>query len=676
MSQSAALYPGKWHGRSYYFGFHHDLHVDPDDKDIGANSDANALASMLALTGADFVQTDGKGHPGYTSWLSQVPTASVAPGIVRDPLLAWRAAAQKLGLPLHCAYSGIFDKAAGAKHPDWCILDKDGQPVTTPGWYGTPGAGDRMCPRSPYVDEIMLPHLFELIDRYGIDGFWIDGDLWAMETCYCDRCRRAFTEKTGIADPPREVTDPNWPAWWNFTRESFEAYVTHYCDAVHRHKAGAVIASNWFQGFRCPGAPLAPTDWISGDALGNGRDGFEGIDTLRLDPRFISTRGKPWDLMLWAFYGGMRETTAMKPVEMLQQQAATILACGGNLQTCENPFIGERSGRLVEWRVRRLGKLAEFVKQRQALCQDTQTIPQIAVLHSEHHFRAAQKATNLFFGVDVAAARGAALSLIECQYGVDILDEWALLPRQGKPSLADFPVVVAPEQDDMSAEMVQALKQYVYGGGNLLVSGARAWPRFGGEFLGVSAGVLVADAIYHVPAQDESIAVKSAPWRLVDVTTAQPLGALGKTPHLGEQLLPNPAAAINQAGKGRVAYIPYDVFREYDRTRYAPVRQFIQGVVRALGGPLAIDVAAPGCVDLVLRQKDGRLILHLINQAESRYHAVPGVGPVTIRMSLSEKPQKLYRAFEEGEIAWKYAEGMLTVEIPKVHVHAALVVEK
>ena len=49
-----------------------------------------------------------------------------------------------------------------------------------------------MCPRSRYADELMIPQLLELIDRYGVDGFWIDGDLWAMEPCYCDRCREAF----------------------------------------------------------------------------------------------------------------------------------------------------------------------------------------------------------------------------------------------------------------------------------------------------------------------------------------------------------------------------------------------------------------------------------------------------------------------------------------------------
>src|SRR5208337_1248965 len=124
---------------------------------------------------------------------------------------------------------------AGAKHPEWCVVGPDGKPVNAT-WLGvaSPG-GDRMCPRSGYVDELMIPQLIELIDRYEVDGFWIDGDLWAMPPCYCQRCRKAFREQTGIAEPPKGPGDPNWVAWWNFTRESLEQYVAHYCDAMHRH---------------------------------------------------------------------------------------------------------------------------------------------------------------------------------------------------------------------------------------------------------------------------------------------------------------------------------------------------------------------------------------------------------------------------------------------------------
>ena len=119
---------------------------------------------------------------------------------------------------------------------------------------------------------------------------------------------------------PTETDDPDWPAWLNFTRESFEQYVTRYCDAVHAHEPGVLVCSNWLQTFRCPGEPKVPTDWISGD-----NSAVFGLDSSRSQARFISTRGKPWDLMIWAFYAsGMRERTlprTFKPVQMIQQEA-------------------------------------------------------------------------------------------------------------------------------------------------------------------------------------------------------------------------------------------------------------------------------------------------------------------------------------------------------------------
>jgi hypothetical protein len=41
--------------------------------------------------------------------------------------------------------------------------------------------------------------------------------------------------------------------------------------------------------------------------------------------------------------------------------------------------------------------------------------------------------------------------------------------------LAEFPVVVVPEQDKMSDAMVLALQDYVRGGGGLLISGPAAF---------------------------------------------------------------------------------------------------------------------------------------------------------------------------------------------------------
>ena len=95
-----APYRGRWYGPTRYFGFHHDTHVMAGDRDIGAQADPEQLVPMLKLTGADFVQTDSKGHPGYTCWPSETPGASVGPGVVKDSVRG--CARQPRGSVCHC----------------------------------------------------------------------------------------------------------------------------------------------------------------------------------------------------------------------------------------------------------------------------------------------------------------------------------------------------------------------------------------------------------------------------------------------------------------------------------------------------------------------------------------------------------------------------------------------
>jgi len=660
---------GQWHGKKYYFGMHYDIHANTKDTDIGTRCSPRDLVPIFKLMKPDFVQTDCKGHAGYTSWFSKVPTATVSPGVVKDALQGWRVATRKLGLPLHCHYSGVWDKAAGAKYPDWCVKGPDGKPP------GNPPVNEKMCMRGPYLDELMIPQLKELIDRYDVDGFWVDGELWGVEPCYCERCRKEFTARTGIAEPPTKETDPNWSKWWNFNRESFEEYVTRYCDAVHKHKPGVLVCSNWLQSFKNPGEPKVPTDWISGDNVW-----MWGLDGSRCEARFLSTRGKPWDIMLWSFYCAHGQDVpespwTSKPVEMLQQEAAVILAFGGRVQIYETtPEL--RNGQLAPWRMKRLGQVGRFVKRRQALCQVSETIPQIAVLHSEHHIHATVSHKNLIY-VDVSPVQGVVFSLLEHHYGLDVLDEWAMLPR-----LNEFPVVVAPEQDAMSQTMVNALKKYVENGGKLLVTGAKSLERFGADFLGVTPGKVEEKKKYFVPAADGSVPIFST-WRLVELAGATSLGQIGTSTLMDERMLPYPAATLHKFGRGMVAYIPASVFHDFTHNRYPLTREFIGKVMRSLAGRMSITVDAPISIDVALRKQGRKNIIHLINrstgipnQANSGViDEIPNIGPIKVTMKLPSKPRKVSLAFENAPLKWKYRGNRLSVDIPHVRIHAALVVE-
>jgi hypothetical protein len=239
----------------------------------------------------------------------------------------------------------------------------------------------------------------------------------------------------------------------------------------------------------------------------------------------------------------------------------------------------------------------------------------------------------------------------------------------------------------MSDAMVNALRHYVQDGGRLLVSGAAALERFGGRFLGVSRGTVEQNATYHVPAADGSVPIFSEHWRLVRPTSARAVGCLGTTPLLDERLLTCPAATLKRVGKGAVAYIPFNVFRFFDRRRYPLVRAFVGELTRALAGRQAIHVEGPTCVDVVLRKKGGKSIIHLINRAsgipnrpdDGTVDEIPAVGPVTVEMRVAQKPRKASLAFENGAFEWKYVAdtrgGRVIATVTQVHIHCAVVIE-
>jgi hypothetical protein len=264
---------------------------------------------------------------------------------------------------------------------------------------------------------------------------------------------------------------------------------------------------------------------------------------------------------------------------------------------------------------------------------------------------------------------------------VDVLDEWALLPR-----LAEFPLIVAPEQGRMSEAMRSALQRYVEEGGNLLLTGSGVFDRFGAEFLGARSVEVQTGKTYAVSAADGEVPLYSAQWRLVEPTTGKGFGLLGRDCLLEDRQLPNPAAVIRRVGKGRVAYFGADLFRDFCHNRYPMIRQLIGSIVERLLPDPEIRVQAPGCIDVALRRRRGEKIIHLMNRASGipnqpnngGIDEIPSVGPVSIRMRLSRPPKAVTSAFGKGRLETgikKFRGGVrLTVEVPSVHIHEAIVI--
>ncbi|MBX7258072.1 MAG: alpha-L-fucosidase [Candidatus Hydrogenedentes bacterium] len=643
----------KWPADAF-FGLHYDLHPGPQDTELGRETTYEHIRAMLEKVKPDYVQYDCKGHPGWTGYPSKV--GSPSPGIVNDALAVWRKVTKDMGIPLSIHYSGVWDTRAIELHPEWANINAEGKP--------NPNNTD---PLSDYTEKFMIPQLIEVVDNYDIDGVWIDGENWASQPSWSERCIAEFTKRTGISEVPRKPGDPHWAEWLAFQRTLFVEHVQKYAEALHKRKPSIAVCSNWMYSVRQPEPIAAPVDYLSGDF-----DPSFGAERSCAESRFLAARGLPWNLMAWAFLKTGDGQWTFKPAPHMCQELAVTLAQGGSVFIYDQP---QRSGRLTEWHQDIYAEVAEFCRARKEYCFKTQTIPQVAILHSESFY---YRHNDPLFNFRDAnhPMEGALHAMLENGYSVDILNEEMLLER-----IAHYPMVVVPEQEELPQEVVEALRRYVSDGGQLLLSGQTAVKEFG-DITGATPkeDALVGNSF--VPAGNGCVAV-NGPWQSVSLTSATELAPLLNQQEPALNRVGVPAAIVNNFGKGRVVTVTGPAFRAYHHTHYPLLRRFLGDAANALVTTKLAHVSGPWWIEMSARQKDGRLLIQFVNRASAGYTApnrhvvedVPNSGPFTVTIPVDKRPKRVFMGPEKAGCEWTWSNGMLTAKIAGLGIHNVLVVE-
>lgn len=431
-----------------FFGIHFDFHAGDDCNEIGKNTTPGMVQTIIDLVKPDYIQTDCKGHAGYTSYPTKV--GNRAPGFVGDPLRVWRDVTARNGVALYMHYSGVWDTRAIELHPEWAAIHADGTRDK-----------ERTSVFGTYVDQLLIPQLKELAGDYGVDGVWVDGECWATIPDYGERSLRLFQESTGINDIPKSPSDPHWYEWMQFHREGFRKYLRHYIAAVRSEYPNFQICSNWAYTHHMPEPVSAAVDFLSGDYTPN-----NSVNSARFAGRYLASQGTPWDLMAWSFsYNPFPRE--QKTAIQLKREAAIVLALGGGFQAY---FTQNRDGsvRLDEMQV--MAEVAKFARERQPWCHHSVQIPQVALLlsTSDYH-RNAQSLFPQYKG----KSQGVLQCLLESQYSVDLLSEDMLAPDMSR-----FPIIVIPEWENISPVFCNDLVEYAKGGGNLLLIGRETSEKF------------------------------------------------------------------------------------------------------------------------------------------------------------------------------------------------------
>ncbi|HPA16196.1 MAG TPA: hypothetical protein PLU30_00515 [Verrucomicrobiae bacterium] len=614
--------PNRLKREDSYLGVHFDFHAELTDKNIGQNTTSEMVNAIIDIIGPDYIEVDTKGHPGVSSYPTRV--GNHGGSFVGDPLRVWREVTAKRGVALYGHHSGVFDALATAQNRQWTAVDPQGKPI-----------GSSVSVFGPYPDKLLIPQLTELAVDYGLDGAWVDGDCWATMIDYSDVAKNAFSQQTGIQTIPTKPADPNWFEWTQFQREAFREYVRHYVAEVKKRTPDFQFASNWAFTQQMPEPVSCSVDFISGDIAGR-----NCVNICRYNSRLMASQAIAWDLMSWSFVdwklGTLDPPETRKPAVQLMREAACVIAQGGGYQVVFSqagpgtPPL--RDGSVDLEKLKPMGEVARFCRERQEVSFQADSVPQVAVVCStDAAYRKFSQQGRLFQGH--APQYGIVGCLLENQYAVDVLVSARLSRR-----LREYPMVVICDWDCLEPDLRNQIADYVKQGGKAL---------------------LIGEGPIHLFRKELDAAGQSR----VEKTT------------------PPYSLSFFTVGNGMMGIIPQAIDAEYAGNPNGVVRDLVGTAIKTLFPDPLVTVSGSHDIDVsIMRTRNGRLAIHLVNTSGPHHTAglIPAIDPVnnlSVMVRSKVKPKSVLLQPGNRPCTFHYENGMVHMSMDAVKIHEIIVLE-
>jgi hypothetical protein len=633
-----------------YAGLHFDFHAGLGDRSIGKTFTNHLIDSLIRTVKPDFIQVDCKGHAGISSYPTQV--GNKPDHFEKDILKIWREVTAQHGIPLFVHYSGIWDSRAIELNPQWARINADNS-----------SDKNAISFLGGYSQQLMHPQLVELAKDYQLDGAWIDGDCWVLGTDYSPAVMEAFTKETGITTIPRKQTEAHYFEWMEFNRKLFRKYITDYVNAAHKANPDFKITSNWSFSSMMPEKVDVPVDFLSGDVAGS-----NSLYSSAFESRCLALQGKPWDLMSWSF-AWKNNQKSTKSVAQLKQEAAQVLAMGGGFQTY---WQQNRDGTPEPYQFGKMAEIIKFSKERKAFCYEGEIIPQVGLLFSTYSWKR-KPASGLYSSHSQEALKGILHILLDSQLPVEILMDHQLASR-----LEKFPVIILPEWDNIDPLQKAALLKYVENGGKLIVVGSKAIESFTMPLGIEKEGNLKKDTLFYAGHHDHIMSLKT------DFSPVQPWA---ETKTVGSLYLQDdmrfkdkfPLATVREYGKGKMAGICMNIGDYYTRNKNPFMPDLMKSIINEMGVTLTSSVSGSSFIHQVLARKNDKTYVHLINTSGPHdnpnvmvYEEVSDLKGITVTLGASKAPKMVKLQPENSTLKYKYINGNIVIEVPKVAIHSIL----
>ncbi|MBM3457042.1 MAG: hypothetical protein FJX77_00700 [Armatimonadetes bacterium] len=636
--------------------------------------DADQVARLLDQVQPDALQVTAKAQSGFvpypTRYGNRWPALDANPW--DDPLEVYQEACRTRGVPLILAVSTLVDRHQAYWRADWQRVTTDRQPYPH----------QALCCNSGYVDELLLPQLDELLERYQPAGLWLDGENWTVAPCYCAACESEF-QMLRERSAPINAGDPLWPEWLEFQRESFQRYLSRVARYLHDRHPELVLASNAAYASHQAEPACDGCDRLCWDL-----SPAYSLRQAGLEARVLGGHELPFDLITWnrcsprPYPSGRLPALPAYPKsrDHLCQEGAAILAGGGRWTVWASAGT---DGLLFDEEFEVVTGCATFARERRALLGETVSAAEIAVLHADATHR---RAGNGLYdpGPSLDRIRGAHQALTELHLPHDIVTEGRL-----RAELERYRLVVLPEQLAFPDWLDSLLAEWVQGGGCLLATGQisprleEAVPVFAlEELLGVRwTGRRREEAWFRY--RDRLLRLAAPTWEMASDEAEAWLPLLEPDCTVVGGAEPAPFVHRRPYGTGQTAYIAADFFAAYHRCQYPGLRHLLGELLAELEPEPQVRLNAGPAVEVSLRRREDSLVVHLAHHSPGKSLAqnsafveeVPPTGPWELALRGSQDPRMAALVPGGAPVEWTRDGAYVRLQIPEFQIHCGLVLE-
>lgn len=286
------------------------LHAQLDDYPL-PNLTIEGLEAFIKAVRPSRLTVFAIGHDG----LAQYPTelVKVAPNLRLDLVGLWREVARRNGVQFAIYVSTLRNDTLVSQHRQWERTRLDGQPA------------GKIDHTSPYLEQWLKPVLTELYARYKPDGFFFDGDYWAVGESIGEF--RALAARSKWPSRGEDALSTLSPAEHRLlTVETYRSYLSALGEHLMSLDGGMESSVNLAFTFRHPTSPPPGLKLVTSDL-----PPFYGALEAWIETSVVLPQGSHRDLVVPLYAepeGGGRKYP--KTVEQVIHEAAPLIANSEN----------------------------------------------------------------------------------------------------------------------------------------------------------------------------------------------------------------------------------------------------------------------------------------------------------------------------------------------------------